>query len=127
MASSSAPDGARWERAAQRELERNGLRLRAANVRYRGGELDLVMDDREVLVFVEVRYRRGEGFGGGVASVDRRKCVKLARAAGLYLSSKPWLAARPCRFDVVSVSGSEDAPRFDWIRNAFTLDEVRAR
>jgi putative endonuclease len=127
MASSSAPDGARWERAAQRELERNGLRLRAANVRYRGGELDLVMDDRDVLVFVEVRYRRGTGFGGGVSSVDTRKRIKLARAAGLYLSSQPWLATRPCRFDVVSVSGNEAAPRFDWIRNAFTLDEVYAR
>ena len=127
MASSSAPDGARWERAAQRELERNGLRLRAANVRYRGGELDLVMDDRDVLVFVEVRYRRGERFGGGASSVDARKRLKLARAAGLYLSSKPWLATRPCRFDVVAVTGSEDAPRFDWIRNAFTLDEVHAR
>ena len=127
MASSSAPDGARWERAAQRELERNGLRLRAANVRYRGGELDLVMDDRDVLVFVEVRYRRGQGFGGGGASVDTRKRIKLARAASLYLSSKPWLANRACRFDVVAVSGSDEAPRFDWIRNAFTLDEVHAR
>lgn len=127
MASSSAPDGARWERAALRELERNGLRLRAANVRYRGGELDLVMDDRDVLVFVEVRYRRGAGFGGGVSSVDARKRIKLAHAAGLYLSSKPGLATRPCRFDVVAVSGSEDAPRFEWIRNAFTLDEVHAR
>jgi putative endonuclease len=127
MASSSAPDGARWERAAQRELERHGLRLRAANVRYRGGELDLVMDDRDVLVFVEVRYRRCDGFGGGGASVDARKRTKLARAAGLYLSSQPSLATRPCRFDVVAVSGSDDAPRFDWIRNAFTLDEVHAR
>jgi putative endonuclease len=127
MASSSAPDGARWERAAQRELERSGLRLRAANVRYRGGELDLVMDDRDVLVFVEVRYRRGTGFGGGAASVDTRKRIKLARAAWLYLSSRPALADRPCRFDVVSVSGSAEAPRFEWIRNAFTLDEVHAR
>ena len=81
MASSSAPDGARWERAAQRELERNGLRLRAANVRYRGGELDLVMDDRDVLVFVEVRYRSGARFGGGAASVKTVTTETLPCAA----------------------------------------------
>ena len=126
MAWNIDPEDARWERAAQRELERHGLRLRSANVRYRGGELDLVMDDREVLVFVEVRYRRGTGFGGGVGSVTAAKCRKLARAAGLYLSSRPALAQRPCRFDVVAVSGDIASPTFEWVRNAFTLDEVRA-
>ena len=124
MAWNIAPESARWERAAQRELERHGLRLRAANVRYRGGELDLVMDDRGTLVFVEVRYRRGTGFGGGVGSITRAKCRKLARAAGLYLAATPSLADRACRFDVVGVAGSIDAPTFEWIRNAFTLDEV---
>lgn len=127
MAWNIAPEHARREDAARRELERHGLRLRAANVRYRGGELDLVMDDRDVLVFVEVRYRRGAGYGGGAGSVDAAKCRKLARAAGLYLASHPTLANRPCRFDVVAMSGDDAAPRFEWIRNAFTLDEVRAR
>jgi len=127
MAWNISPEAARWERAAQRELERRGLRLRAANVRYRGGELDLVMDEGETLVFVEVRYRSGMGFGGGIGSITAAKCRKLARAAGLYLSSHPALARRPCRFDVVAVSGQIDAPVFDWLRNAFTLDEVAAR
>lgn len=127
MAWNISPENARWERAAQRELERHGLRLRAANVRYRGGELDLVMDDRDTLVFVEVRYRRGTSFGGGAGSIDAAKCRKLARAAGLYLASHPALANRPCRFDVVAVAGTADSPTFEWIRNAFTLDEVRAR
>ncbi len=130
MASSSARNtapgaaGAQWERAAQRELERAGLRLRAANVRYACGELDLVMDEDEVLVFVEVRYRRGAAFGGGAASVDARKRIRLARAAGSFLAAHPALARRACRFDVVAVTGDAAAPRFDWIRNAFTLDEV---
>lgn len=127
MASGSSSPGARgadWEQAARRELERAGLRLRAANVRYRFGELDLVMDDADVLVFVEVRYRQGSGFGGGAASVDARKRARLARAAAAYLAGAPALARRTCRFDVVSVQGEPDAPRFDWIRNAFTLDEI---
>lgn len=123
MTSKSA-EGAAWERSAQRELERAGLRARASNVRYPFGELDLVMDDAEVLVFVEVRYRRGTAFGGGAASVDARKRARLARAASAYLAANPALARRPCRFDVVAVAGEAQAPRFDWIRNAFTLDEV---
>jgi putative endonuclease len=124
MASSTAASGSEWELAARRELERAGLKLRASNVRYPFGELDLVMDDADVLVFVEVRYRRGSGFGGGAASVDARKRARLARAASAYLAATPVLARRPCRFDVVSIRGDARAPQFDWIRNAFTLDEV---
>jgi putative endonuclease len=120
----TALSGADWEQAARRELERAGLRLRAANVRYRFGELDLVMDDADVLVFVEVRYRRGNAFGGGAVSVDARKRARLARAAAAYIAGAPALARRTCRFDVVSVQGELAAPRFDWIRNAFTLDEI---
>jgi putative endonuclease len=122
--SASTLSGADWERAAQRELERAGLRLRATNVRYPFGELDLVMDEADTVVFVEVRYRRGTAFGGGAASVDARKRARLARAASAYLAANPTLARRPCRFDVVAVAGDAAAPRFDWIRNAFTLDEV---
>lgn len=129
MASASSPGarGAGWEQAARRELERAGLRLRAANVRYRFGELDLVMEDADVLVFVEVRYRRDAGYGGGAASVGPRKRGRLARAAAAYLAASPALARRPCRFDVVAIEGEATAPRFDWIRNAFTLDEVSRR
>jgi putative endonuclease len=117
-----SPEGAAWERAAQRELERRGLRLRAANVRYRFGELDLVMDEGEILVFVEVRYRRSAGYGDGAASVDARKRARLTRAASAFLAATPALARRPCRFDVVSISGDPATPQFDWIRNAFTVD-----
>lgn len=119
--------GAGFEQAARRELERAGLRLRAANVRYPFGELDLVMDDADVLVFVEVRYRRERDYGGAGASVDARKRGRLVRAASAYLAASPALARRPCRFDVVSIEGDAAAPCFDWIRNAFTLDEVHFR
>jgi putative endonuclease len=118
MASPLAEGSAR-EAEARAALERAGLRLRAANVRYRVGELDLVMDDGEVLVFVEVRYRRSEGYGGGSGSVDGRKQQKLARAAALYLADHPSLARRPCRFDVVALGDGRAA---EWIRDAFQLD-----
>src|SRR5688572_10466100 len=74
------------EEAARTELKRAGLRDVAANAHYRGGELDLVMDDAGTLVFVEVRYRRWRAFGGGAASVDTRKRRKLVLAAQLFLA-----------------------------------------
>lgn len=117
-------DGAAWESLARAELERHGLRALAANTSYRFGELDLVMADGATVVFVEVRYRRGDAFGGGLASVDARKRRRIALAAQAFLATQPALAARPCRFDVVAISGRADAPRIDWVRNAFTLDDL---
>lgn len=114
-------------------LEEAGLRTLAANVGYRGGELDLVMIEPAAsgqasadgtLVFVEVRYRAGAAFGGGFASVDRNKRRKLVRAAQLYLGPRPRLARLPCRFDVVEASGNPAAPRIEWMKDAFRLDDV---
>src|SRR5690606_9052317 len=65
--------GAAVEAAAGRHLAEAGLRPVATNATARFGELDLVMLDGPTLVFVEVRYRRSDRFGGGAASVDARK------------------------------------------------------
>ncbi len=111
--------GAGWELAARRHLEAAGLRLLAANQHFRMGELDLVMRDGDVVVFVEVRYRRSAGFGGSAPSVDFVKQRKLVLAAQCFLAEHRDLARCACRFDVVAVDGSTDAPRVDWIRNAF--------
>ena len=116
------------ETSARDALLREGLKQVAANVNYRGGELDLVMieagPDTETLVFVEVRYRAGAAFGGGFASVDRNKRRKLVRAAQLYLGPRPRLARLPCRFDVVEASGDPAAPQLHWMKDAFRLDDV---
>ncbi|WP_045758452.1 YraN family protein [Xanthomonas albilineans] len=110
------------EAAARAELQRAGLRLVAANVAFRGGELDLVMQQEQGLVFVEVRYRRNAAFGGGAASVDLRKRRRLLLAAQLFLAAHPQYAAWPCRFDVVAAEG--EPPRLTWLRDAFRADDV---
>lgn len=110
------------EAAARRLLERAGLRTLAANARFRGGELDLVMRDGAEVVFVEVRYRRDAAFGGGAASVDRHKRRRLVLAAQAFLAANPALAQAPCRFDVVA--GHGEPPRLEWIRDAFRADEA---
>lgn len=113
--------GSAVEAAAEQHLQQAGLQPRARNVRYRGGELDLVMDDAGTVVFVEVRYRARSDFGGGAASVDARKCRRLAHAAQLYLQDNPVLANAPCRFDVVEATG--EPPQLHWLRDAFRLDD----
>lgn len=77
------------------------------------------MLDNSSVVFVEVRYRASEQWGGGLASVTRAKQRRLINAARSYLKQHPELANHPCRFDVVAVSDSEAAPRLRWVRDAF--------
>lgn len=113
--------GAAAESAAARYLTSQGLTLLDTNVRYRDGELDLVMRDGGVLVFVEVRYRSRDDFGGAAASVTYTKQRRLIRAATRYLAANPKLAALPCRFDVIGAEGDPDAPQLTWLRAAFDV------
>lgn len=109
---------------AQRTMESAGLSTLARNAGFRVGELDLVMRDHDCTVFVEVRFRTPSSFGDGLLSVDRSKRRRIVRAAQAWLMKHPNLANQPCRFDVIAVSGSDDAMQTNWIRNAFTLDDL---
>ncbi|KQN57933.1 YraN family protein [Erwinia sp. E602] len=111
--------GAARERQARRLLEEAGLRFVAANVRYRSGEIDLIMRDKQCWVFVEVRYRRSDRFGGAAASVTRSKQLKLLKAAALWLHGRGLsFTSASCRFDVVAITGEQ----VEWLANAFTAE-----
>jgi putative endonuclease len=111
--------GDEWETRALQTLQRAGLRLIQRNWHCRYGEIDLVMQDGDAIVFVEVRYRDASAPGGALASVGAAKQSKLVRAAGLFLAQHPALAQRPCRFDVVAFDAEHGSVRCDWQRNAF--------
>lgn len=115
--------GTRFEEIALAHLRSAGLTLLERNYSCRYGELDLVMSDRDTIVFVEVRYRRGArvdgGFGDGADSVSRAKRAKLVRAAQMFLSTHARLSNHTCRFDVVAIAGDATAPSLDWRQNAF--------
>jgi len=102
------------ESRAEAYLKAHGLTLVARNWRCRFGEIDLIMQDDTVLIFVEVRLRNHSDFGGAAASVTPSKQKKLLAAARQYLSTLKTLP--PCRFDVVALS--DNAPP-EWIKNAF--------
>ncbi|MEJ5073332.1 YraN family protein [Enterobacter ludwigii] len=105
-----------WEQEARRWLERKGLRFIAANVRSRGGEIDLIMKDGAVTVFVEVRYRSSAQYGGATASVTRSKQTKLLQTARLWLARHNGsFETTDCRFDVIAFTGSQ----IEWLTNAF--------
>jgi len=105
------------EAHAEALLTERGLLPIARNVRFKGGEIDLVMRDGPEWVFVEVRSRADGRFGGAAASVDARKQRRLALAAQLFLLRRFGDAGWPaCRFDVVAFEAG--VPR--WIRGAFT-------
>lgn len=117
MRAPTSAEGQRREAQALAHLQAAGLRLRAANVRYRFGELDLVMDAGDMLVFVEVRYRRSASHGGALGSIGAAKRQRLWQAAQAYLGANPALARRPCRFDVVAIEGQGASERLHWLQH----------
>ena len=94
--------GWRAEWAVLLLLVLKGYRPLHRNWRGSGGEIDLVMRNRGETVFVEVKARSGDLYGGAVASFDHKKRKVLERAAGAYLG-RHGLWDRPCRFDLVTV------------------------
>src|SRR6266545_7454343 len=91
------------EDCACRELERRGYVILERRYRTRRGEIDIVATDGGVLVFVEVKARRGTAFGAPAEAVTWHKQRKLLQLAAAYIAAKR-LPEVPCRFDVVSVS-----------------------
>lgn len=108
--------GDQAEQMAERHLQQQGLKTLYRNYHCRAGEIDIIMQQGEVIVFVEVRYRRQARHGSAAESVTRSKQQKLLRAASHYLG-RYTLHNRPCRFDVVAING--DNAEIAWIVDAF--------
>jgi putative endonuclease len=96
--------GAAGERLARRHLERLDYEFLAANWRYPGGELDLIMRDGDVLVFVEVKTRRGERLGAAEESVTAAQASRLLLAAETYLAEHSEFADIFWRIDLLAVT-----------------------
>ena len=110
------------EELAQTYLYQQGLQPLEHNYRCKAGEIDLVMFEQSTLVFIEVRYRRSQRYGGSLESIDLKKQHRIMTTASHYLLTHQWAQNYPCRFDVVLISGIINNPQMHWIADAFRME-----
>ena len=112
--------GSYYENLALDFLTANGLRLVTRNFHCRSGELDLILLDRECLVFAEVRYRQSGSMVSAAESVGWRKQRRLTKAAEYFLLKNRSFQDHTMRFDVIAFDGSHDTQTdIEWIQDAF--------
>ncbi|HZV98595.1 MAG TPA: YraN family protein [Methylophilaceae bacterium] len=107
--------GGEAEKIAAVFLQQQGLIIVANNYRCRFGEIDLIAQEGNTLVFVEVRLRSSSSFGGAGTSITQVKQQKLTRTAEFYLQQNGTAA---CRFDAILMN-KPDIKGIEWIKNAF--------
>ena len=101
-------------------LTNNGLELIDKNVHSRLGEIDIVMKQDGIWVFVEVKYRKNSHFGGAISAVSKAKQKKIKLCAGFYFQQHNLNEYNtPCRFDVVALDGPINQLKITWLENAF--------
>jgi putative endonuclease len=110
--------GIAGENAAVAELERRGYAVIERRYRTRHGEIDIVAEDGDTIVFVEVKVRAGAERGTAAEAVTVAKQRKVVAMARDYLS-RHRLTDRRCRFDVVAIDGIGEGERLTVYRGAF--------
>lgn len=118
---SAVNTGQQAELLACQFLQKNKLKLIAKNYHCRRGEIDLIMQDKQTLVFVEVRYRKNERFGSALESVNHQKQTKIIFTAEHYLQQSTQ-SFSSYRFDVVAISPTQHTDEIIWIKDAFQIN-----
>jgi putative endonuclease len=116
--------GRRGEQTAEQFLRAQGYVIVARNYRCTYGEIDLVVRDRDTLVFVEVRTQSGPAFGDPLESVTQRKQRQIAKAA-LHYVVRHGIENQALRFDVIGISWNNSAPQIAHVEGAFELPSSR--
>lgn len=111
--------GKQAEDIAANYLAEQNIKIVSRNFHSRFGEIDLIGLDKEILAFIEVRYRKNEHFLSAVETIDRRKCKKIVITSEYYLNKHKKYQSHYCRYDVIAISGALDKPVIEWIKNAF--------
>jgi len=111
--------GRMGESAAEEWLRGEGFKIVDRNAVTKAGEIDLIAQEGDTLCFIEVKARTSRQYGPAIAAVHPGKQRRLARAASLYLVSKPWEG--PCRFDVLGMEKGDKGWNYQLIRAAFEV------
>jgi putative endonuclease len=112
--------GKDYEEKAIDFLKQKGLIILEQNFSSRSGEIDVIAQHGDHLVFVEVRARSHAGFAGAAASVTRKKQQKIILTAQAYLQMNKQHSHSPCRFDVIAFEPPQFGAGTQWIQGAFT-------
>jgi putative endonuclease len=121
MTSPSQHFGRSAEALAEQWLQKKGYRILERNLRLGGGELDLIAQHHDTLVFIEVKGRRTTQFGGAPYAIDDRKKRQIIKLASYYLS-RHGLSNQLCRFDVILITGTDqDSPKLTHLKQAFEV------
>ncbi|WP_052072778.1 YraN family protein [Thalassotalea sp. ND16A] len=116
----SKQQGSFYEQAALNYLLEQQLELIEKNFQCRFGEIDLIMQDRNTLVFIEVKYRKSAHFGDPLEMVSKTKQRKICKTAQVFLQKQGMNEYNTfCRFDVVSIKGPAASTEITWLKNAF--------
>ena len=107
------------EDLACEELVRRGYAILERRYRTRCGEIDIIARVGDTLVFVEVKTRAGDRYGGSLAAITPHKQRQVTRVALDWLLRRRW-SDRPCRFDAVTVDFEQGQPRIEVFQHAFT-------
>ena len=108
------------EDLAYKRIKRLGYRKIIRNYRCPLGEVDLIANDGDTLVFIEIKTRRGKSTGYAKEAVDARKQRQLSKVALSYMKSNDCSDPK-ARFDVIAISIKEDKPEIEVVKNAFDL------
>lgn len=111
--------GKRAEDIAAVYLTEQKVKLVTRNFHSRFGEIDLIGFEQEILLFIEVRYRKNEHFLAAVETIDQHKCKKIIITSEYYLNKHKKYQSYLCRYDVITLTGALDQPVIQWIKNAF--------
>ncbi len=120
MATNTTAIGNTAEDIAASYLQQHGYQIIARNHRTRFAELDIVAINKEVVAFVEVKYRKHTGFGGGVGAITSDKLRRLTNAASAWLVEHAEFEHMQPRIDVVTVEGDLTDPKIEHVENIST-------
>lgn len=111
--------GKTGEKLARRYLENKGYLIRESNYKKPTGEIDLILEDKETVIFVEVKYRKNLDFGYPREAVTTGKQKRILKTALWYIKEKK-LDNYGFRFDVIEIYFDQDEQRINHFEHAFT-------
>ena len=107
------------EQQALEYLKSNGLETVTQNFKSPCGEIDIIMYDKNHIIFIEVKYRKNNSFIHPIEAIDKHKCDRIIATSQYFQQKNRKFSKMMSRFDVITITGNINNPNIEWIKNAF--------